>query len=60
MNKIYYTQQNIGKAKYTVSFFNGKSKHKDGSNFYAMRIFKNKKDNDNFINELHKQGYKMR
>jgi len=41
--KYYYEQNNIGKAKYTVSYHDGIQTHKDGSNFYGMKIFKNKK-----------------
>ena len=42
MKKLFYTQDNIGKAKYTVSYTDG-STHKDGSPFYGFAIFKNKK-----------------
>ena len=54
--KTFYTQDNIGKAKYTVSFTDG-SKHKDGSDFFAIAIFKNKKKYKAFIDNLKKQGY---
>ena len=43
--------QNIGKAKYILSYYTGK-KHADNSNFYDIKIFKNKKVKDAFITEL--------
>ena len=56
--KSYKLQGGIGKAKYTVSFHDGKKTHKDGSKFYDMKILKNKKDLKNFITDLTKDGYK--
>jgi len=58
--KVYYTQNNIGKAKYTVNFYDGIQKHKDGSDFYGIQIFKNKKKRDEYIKKLNKEGYKER
>ena len=55
--KQYYEQHGIGKAKYTVSKHDGKQKHKDGSDFYDIAIFKNKKDLAKYIDDLKKQGY---
>ena len=51
MKKLFYTQDNIGKAKYTVSYTDG-STHKDGSPFYGFAIFKNKVKRNAFISEL--------
>ena len=59
-DKRYYEKHGIGKAKYTVSFHDGKKTHKDGSDFYDMKIFKNKKDLANFITDLGKKGYRKR
>lgn len=47
-------QQNIGNAKYIVNYFTGK-KHKDGSDFYDMRIFSNRKYATRFVNLLKAQ-----
>ena len=58
--KVYYLQFRIGKAKYVVNYYDGKAKHKDGSKFYGIYIFKNKKDLGNCIENLRKQGYKER
>lgn len=53
----YNLQYNIGKAKYVVNFHNGIKKHKDGSKFFDIKIFSNKKDRDIFIDTLIQQGY---
>ncbi len=57
--KRYYQQDGIGKAKYTISFHDGKKKHKDGSDFFDIKIFKNKKDLSDFVGTLVKHGYKL-
>ena len=58
--KLYYRQDNIGTAKYTVSYHDGESKHKDGSNFYGIACFKNKKKLATFIKGLLNDGYTER
>lgn len=59
--KVYYIQYGIGKsAKYVVNFHDGVQKHKDGSDFYDMRIFHNKKDLTNFELSLLKDNYKKK
>ena len=55
--KRYYQKDGIGKAKYTISYHDGKKTHKDGSDFFDIQIFKNKKDLAKFVNTLHKGGY---
>ena len=55
--KRYYQKDGIGKAKYTISYHDGKKKHKDGSDFFDIQTFKNKKDLAKFVNTLHKGGY---
>jgi len=55
--KLYYEMDNVGKAKYTVNFTDGKETHGDGSPFYGIKIFKNKKDKEGFIKLLKKDGY---
>lgn len=57
--KRFKRQDGIGKAKYTVSYHDGKKKHKDGSDFFDIKIFKNKKDLSDFVGTLAKQGYKL-
>lgn len=58
--KVYYTMDGIGSAKYTVNFYDGKKTHRDGSPFYDIRTFKNKKDMLNFIQDLISDGYRER
>ena len=41
-------QENIGRAKYVVSYYTGR-KHVDGSDFYDVRIFRNKRDKAKFV-----------
>ena len=47
----------VGKAKYVVSYHNGKKKHNDKSDFFDIACFKNKVKLNAFTNELLKQGY---
>lgn len=59
MSKEYYNvQMNIGKAKYVVNFHDGVQTHNDGSKFFDIRIFSNKKKMEAFLMQLSKQGYK--
>ena len=55
--KRFRQQDCIGKAKYTISYHDGKQKHKDGSDFFGIQIFKNKKDLETFRNALLKKGF---
>lgn len=43
-SKTYYRQDNIGTAKYTVSYHNSIKKHRDGSPFYDIAIFQEQKE----------------
>lgn len=54
-NSMKYTiQYNIGHAKYVVSYHDGVKKHADGSDFYDIALFKNKKKMEAFIKEINK------
>ena len=55
--KRYNIRLNVGKAKYTISFHDGKKKHNDGSDFFDMKIFKNKPDFEKYEKELKSKGY---
>ena len=57
-SKVFNTKLNVGKAKYVVSYHDGKKTNKDGSPFYDMAIFKNMKDFMNFKKKLKPEGYK--
>ena len=56
--KRYNQKNNVGKSKYVISYHDGKKKHKDGSDFFDIQTFRNKKDLAKFVNALHKGGYK--
>lgn len=49
--------QNVGTAKYVVNYHDGIKKHKDGSEFYDIAIFRNKKKMRSFVSKLKKDGY---
>ncbi len=58
--KTFYRRDNIGKAKYTISSYDGIQKHKDGSPFFGIDIFKNKKKLKDFTDKLLSEGYTER
>ena len=53
--KFHWRQMRRG--QYDVSFHDGEKTHKDGSEFYDMKILHNTKDLNAFLNQLRKQGY---
>ena len=55
--KNFYVQTNIGKSKYVVNYHNGEKKHPDGSEFFDIAIFRNKKTLVEFTNSLQSDGY---
>lgn len=55
--KTMYTQHTIGKAKYCLSFHDGISTHKDGSPFYGIKLFSNKKMLQKTIKHMTQEGY---
>lgn len=57
-DKRYHTMMNVGKAKYVVNFHDGVSTHKDGSDFYDIALFSNKKSFNDFLQSLVRQGYR--
>ena len=56
--KTFNVMTNIGTAKYVVNLHNGEKTHKDGSQFFDIEIFKNKKALAAFVSRLRKAGYK--
>lgn len=58
--KTYYRQDNVGTAKYTVSFHDGIKTHKDNSPFYDTKTFKNVVSLKLFIKTLDDNGYQLR
>ena len=57
--KTYNVQYGIGSARYVVNFHNGEKTHNDGSPFFDIEIFKNKRKLKSFTSSLKKQGYKQ-
>jgi len=47
----------IGKAKYVIDYYDGKSTHKDGSPFIGIKTFSNKLKLQQAIKELKSEGY---
>jgi len=58
--KTFNTMENIGKAKYVVNHHDGVKSHHDGSPFFDIAIFTNKKARDKFCADLSSQGYSKR
>jgi len=58
--KKFYIQHGIGKAKYLVNYHDGIKKHNDGSEFFDIAIFKNKKDLKEFVSKLTSEDYLYR
>ena len=56
--KTFHQINNVGHAKYTINFHDGKKQHNDGSPFYDIRIFKNKSKLAAFTKDLKTRGYK--
>ena len=59
-SKTFYMQSNIGTAKYVVNYYDGVKKHRDGSPFINIAIFRNKKKLNAFVKGLFSQGYRER
>jgi hypothetical protein len=55
--KRFNLRHNVGKVKYLVSFHDGTKKHKDGSDFFDVACFSNKKKLTKFTNDLLRGGY---
>jgi hypothetical protein len=55
--KAFRINPQIGKAKYSISAHNGVSKHKDGSDFWDILIFKNKADLEKGIKDYKSKGF---
>lgn len=51
-NFNYYVMQNVGSVKYLLNYHDGVKTHDDGSKFYDIECFKNKKKLNARINEL--------
>ena len=57
---MYYEMHNIGTVKYVVNYHDGTKKHNDGSAFYDIRTFSNKRLKEQFVKSLIERGYKQK
>jgi len=55
--KAFKVNPGIGKAKYSISSHDGVKKHKDGSDFWDIEIFKNKVDLEKAIKNYSSKGF---
>ena len=58
MNKKYNVMYGIGHAKYVINTHDGIQKHPGGSEFWGIKIFKNKKKLNACIQTLQNDGYR--
>lgn len=56
--KTYNVRTNIGKCKYAVYYYDEESKYPDGSPFYDLAVFQDKKKLKEFTDKLKAEGYK--
>lgn len=55
--KLYRINPQIGHAKHSVSFYDGEKTHPDGSPFWGIAVYKNKKNLVKFVRGLEAKGY---
>ena len=55
--KVFKVNPPIGSSKYSISSHNGTSTHNDGSDFYDIKIFKNKVDLEKGIKDYKSKGF---
>ena len=56
--KLYRINPQIGHAKHSVSFYDGEKTHPDGSPFWGIAVYKNKKNLVKFVRGLEAKGYR--
>jgi hypothetical protein len=59
MEKQFNLMYNVGMAKYVINIHNGKDLTNDGSLFFGIKLFSNKKLFEKAQRDLIKQGYKQ-
>lgn len=57
MAKKFYEMYGIGTTKYSVHMHDGVQTHQDGSPFYGIALFRNRRKKDQYVRELKRQGY---
>lgn len=58
MDKVYNIMYGIGSSRYVVNFHDGVKTHNDGSPFFDIAIYGNKRKMQAFVNRLRKIGYR--
>lgn len=58
MEKQFNTMYNVGRAKYVINSHDGQKTHKDGSPFFDLDTFSNKRKFEAAKKELIRAGYK--
>lgn len=56
----YYRRDNVGRAKYTITHYDGLKQHSDGSERCEVAIFKSLKKLNEFTRDLDRKGYEQR
>ena len=55
--KQYYIMCNVGAVRYLLNIYDGMSKHGDGSPFWDIQCFNNKKALAARVKQLESEGY---
>jgi hypothetical protein len=55
--KQYSVMENVGRARFVVNFHDGRKRHADGSEFFDVRVFRNKRKLVQFVRSLRMLGY---
>ena len=55
--KRFNQMSNVGHAKYVVNYHDGQKRHPDGSPFYGIAVFRNKRKLAAFVRALRADGY---
>jgi hypothetical protein len=55
--KLFNEKNNVGTTKYLINFHDGVKTHNDGSPFYDVALFQNKRKKQQFVKKLLKDGY---
>lgn len=56
--KLFNIMHGVGRVKYLINWYDGISTHKDGSPFFGVFTFSNKKKMEARVKELISAGYK--
>jgi hypothetical protein len=58
--KVFNEMHHVGRrGNYLVNYHDGSKTHPDGSPFFDVQLFRNKRKKDQFVRALLRQGYKF-